>query len=160
MLRPWRLRPEAMARLGAASLAAAACLFASAALPQAPAEDALKRIIEEGNPAFLEWSAPPGDRKLIGKLYEANGYRLLWSDGAKPTSAAISLLQQLRLAGERGLDPQDYPGNALAYLLTDLIDAPHADIEQWALFDAGLSLAGMRFLHRNRHRERQCAVLR
>jgi murein L,D-transpeptidase YcbB/YkuD len=146
MLRPWRLRPEAMSRLGAASLAAAAWLFASAALGQAPAEDALKRIIEEGNPAFLEWPAPPGDRKLIGKIYEANGYRLLWSDGAKPTSAAISLLQQLRLAGERGLDPQDYPGNALAYLLTDLIDAPHSDIEQWALFDAGLSLAGMRFL--------------
>src|SRR5258708_19358825 len=79
-------------------------------------------------------------------MYEANGYRLFWSDGQKPTASAISLLQQLRLAGERGLDPEDYPGNRLAYLLIDLIDAPRSGIEQWALFDAGLSLAGIRFL--------------
>ena len=140
------VRLRVMSRIRTASLAAAAWCFASAALAQAPAEDALKRIIEEGNPAYLDWSATSSDRDRIGKLYETNGYRLLWSDGANPTAAAISLLQQLRFAGDRGLDPLDYPGNALAYLLVDLIDAPHAGIEQWALFDAGLSLAGMRFL--------------
>ena len=138
-------RCRAALRLGSVSMAIAWTL-ASAALAQAPAEDALERIIEEGNPAYLDWSAAPGNRDQIGKLYQANGYRLFWSDGQKPTAAAISLLQQLRLAGERGLDPEDYPGNRLAYLLIDLIDAPHSGIEQWALFDAGLSLAGMRFL--------------
>ena len=136
----------ALIRLGAASLAAAAWAFAPAARAAAPAEDALKQIIEEGNPAYLDWSAASSDRDQIGKLYEDNGYRLLWSDGEKPTAAAISLLQQLRLAGDRGLDPEDYPGNRLAYLLIDLLDAPHAGIEQWALFDAGLSRAGVRFL--------------
>jgi len=120
--------------------------LAAAALAQAPAEDALKRLIEEGNPAYLSDLASANDRAEIGALYAANAYRLLWSDGAKPTAQAIALLQQLRLAGERGLDPEDYPGNRLAYLLVDLIDAPHSGIEQWALFDAGLSLAGMRFL--------------
>ncbi|HEY4443015.1 MAG TPA: L,D-transpeptidase family protein [Steroidobacteraceae bacterium] len=133
-------------RLCAATVAAIAWGFASTALAQAPAEDALKRIIEEGNPAYVDWTAASSDRDQIGKLYEGNGYRLLWSDGRKPTPQAISLLQQLRLAGERGLDPEDYPGNRLAYLLIDLIDAPRAGIEQWALFDAGLSLAGIRFL--------------
>jgi murein L,D-transpeptidase YcbB/YkuD len=133
-----------------ALLAQSPSLAQSPALAQppvsAPAEDALKQIIEEGNPAFLDWAAAPSDRDQLGKLYEDNGYRLLWSDGGKPTAAAISLLQQLRLAGERALDPEDYPGNALAYLLIDLIDAPHAGVEQWALFDAGLSRAAMRFL--------------
>jgi murein L,D-transpeptidase YcbB/YkuD len=139
-------------RLAKCWLAAAATLIAAAALAQAPAtapapaEDALKRLIEEGNPAYLNWSATANDRDQIGKLYEANAYRLLWSDGAKPSVQAIALLQQLRLAGERGLDPEDYPGNRLAYLLLDLIDAQHSGIEQWALFDAGLSLAAMRFL--------------
>ena len=141
-----------MMRLAKCWLAAAATLIAAAALAQAPAtapapaEDALKRLIEEGNPAYLNWSATANDRDQIGKLYEANAYRLLWSDGAKPSVQAIALLQQLRLAGERGLDPEDYPGNRLAYLLLDLIDAQHSGIEQWALFDAGLSLAAMRFL--------------
>src|SRR5712664_189902 len=140
------LRFAAALRLGSVAVAAIAWAFAPPALAQAPAEDALKRIIEEGNPAYVDWSGASGDRDQIGKMYEANGYRLFWSDGQKPTVSAISLLQQLRLAGERGLDPEDYPGNRLAYLLTDLIDAPHSGIEQWALFDAGLSLAGMRFL--------------
>src|SRR5258708_6483989 len=104
-----------MLRFGSAPQAGWGCLAgiawacASAALAQAPAEDALKRIIEEGDPAYLDWSAAPNDRDQIGKLYEGNGYRLFWSDGQKPTAAGISLLQQLRLAGERGLDPEDYP---------------------------------------------------
>src|SRR5450631_1889615 len=104
---------------------------------QAPAAEALKQIIEEGTVA---------DHDAIARLYQDGGYRLLWSDGDKPTAAAIALLQSLRQAGERGLDPGDYPGDKLAYLLIDLIDAPHAGIEQWALFDAALSLAGIRFL--------------
>jgi len=138
------------ARLTAAFLATAAWLFAAGALAQAPtpapAEDALKQLIEEGNPTDVDGAADSHDRDQLRKLYEANGYRLLWSDGSKAGSAAISLLQQLRNAGERGLDPEDYPGNRLAYLLNDLIDTPHAGIEQWAVFDAGLSLAGLRFL--------------
>jgi murein L,D-transpeptidase YcbB/YkuD len=132
-----------LAGFGAATLAAFLWIFAppafadAPALEDAPAEDALKHVLAQGNPAY-------GER--IGKLYEANGYRLLWSDGAKPTAAAISLVQELRLAGERGLDPEDYPGNRLSSLLRDLIDSPHPGIEQWAMFDAGLSLAGVRFL--------------
>src|SRR6202790_2006313 len=140
------MRFSVMLRLGSVAVAAIAWACASTAFAQAPAEDALKRIIEEGNPAYVDWSTAPSVRDQIGEMYEANGYRLFWSDGQKPTASAISLLQQLRLAGERGLDPEDYPGNRLVYLLVDLIDAPHSGIEQWALFDTGLSLAGMRFL--------------
>jgi murein L,D-transpeptidase YcbB/YkuD len=148
----WLLASGAPALAAAEPQAPAAvpALAQTQATPQAaaqePAEDALKQIIEEGNPEYLDWSATSGERAQIGRLYEANGYRLFWSDGGKPTTQAISLLQQLRFAGERGLDPEDYPGNRLAYLLNDLAGAPNAGIEQWALFDAGLSLAGLRFL--------------
>ncbi len=135
-----------MSRISAAALVVLAALLTSVALAQAPAEDALKQIIDEGNPAYLNWSTALSDREHIGKLYADSGYRLLWSDGEKPTAEAIALLQELRSAGERGLDPEDYPGNQLAYLLLDLIDSPHSGIEQWALFDASLSLAGIRFL--------------
>jgi murein L,D-transpeptidase YcbB/YkuD len=137
-----------VSRITAAALVTLTVIMAAFATPagaQSPVADVLKQIIDEGNPAYLNWSAL-GDRERVGKLYEEGGYRLLWSDGAKPTAAAIVLLQELRRAGERGLDPEDYPGNRLAYLLVDLIDAPHAAVEQWALFDAGLTLAGIRFL--------------
>jgi murein L,D-transpeptidase YcbB/YkuD len=141
-----------MVRLRAAALTAAVAVYSCATLAQAPtaapapAEDALKQIIDEGNPAYLDWSTALADRERIGKFYQDNGYRLFWSDGEKPTAAAIVLLQELRQAAARGLAPEDYPGNRLAYLLIDLIDSPHAGIEQWALFDASLSLAAIRFL--------------
>ena len=135
-----------MSRIAAAAAAAVALAYASVAFAQSPAEDALERIIDEGNPAYLDWSTGLIDRERIAGLYTADGYRLLWSDGQKPTTAAINLLQELRQAAERGLNPEDYPGNRLAYLLIDLIDSPRSDIEQWALFDASLSLAGIRFL--------------
>jgi murein L,D-transpeptidase YcbB/YkuD len=123
-----------------------AAAHATAASAQGPAEDTLRQIIEEGNPAYLDWSTALADRELIGKLYAANGYRLLWSDGEQPSTAALVLLQELRHASDRGLDPEDYPGNRLAYLLIDLIDSGHPGAEQWALFDASLSLAALRFL--------------
>jgi murein L,D-transpeptidase YcbB/YkuD len=123
-----------------------AAIHATAALAQGPAEDTLRQIIEEGNPAYLDWSTALADRELIGRLYAASGYRLLWSDGEKPSTAALVLLQELRHASDRGLDPEDYPGNRLAYLLIDLIDSGHPGVEQWALFDASLSLAALRFL--------------
>ncbi len=123
-----------------------AALHTTAASAQEPAEDTLKRIIEEGNPAYLDWSTALKDRELIGGLYAADGYRLLWSDGEKPSPEALVLLQELRHASDRGLDPEDYPGNRLAYLLVDLIDSVHPGVEQWALFDASLSLAALRFL--------------
>src|SRR5579859_1367119 len=130
----------------AAVLTIIAAVHATAGLAQSPGEDALKQIIEEGSPAYLDGSTSVADRELVGRLYAAEGYRLLWSDGAKPSPAALVLLQELRHASDRGLDPEDYPGNQLAYILVDLIGSVHPGVEQWALFDAGLSLAGLRFL--------------
>jgi murein L,D-transpeptidase YcbB/YkuD len=139
-------RNTPMSRVAAAVVTILAAIHTTGALAQGPAEDTLRQIIEEGNPAYLDWSTALADRELIGRLYAANGYRLLWSDGDKPSTAALVLLQELRHASDRGLDPEDYPGNRLAYLLIDLIDSGHPDVEQWALFDASLSLAGLRFL--------------
>jgi murein L,D-transpeptidase YcbB/YkuD len=135
-----------LSRVAAVVFTILAAAHATAALAQGPAEDALRQIIDEGNPAYLDWSTALAEREHIGSLYAANGYRLLWSDGEKPSAAALVLLQELRNASARGLDPEDYPGNRLAYLLIDLIDSQHPGVEQWALFDASLSLAALRFL--------------
>jgi murein L,D-transpeptidase YcbB/YkuD len=133
----------------------AAALFAviaalSGAVAQAleadAAQSALKQIIDEGSPASLNATATLADRERLALLYEAGGYRLLWSDGTTPTAAAQSLIRELRLASDRGLDPADYPGERLASLLIELTRVAHPGEEEWALFDAGLSFAGLRFL--------------
>lgn len=120
-------------------------VFASAAPAQSLSEDALRQILEE-SPPYLDWPVSESDRERTALLYQQNGYRLLWIEGGKPTAAAMSLLRELRRAGDRGLDPQDYPGARLADLLADTIGIPHSEAKPWALFDAGLTLAGLRFL--------------
>jgi murein L,D-transpeptidase YcbB/YkuD len=143
-------RSTVVSRIAAAALAITAAVGASVGVAQvaaqAPAQGALKQIIEEGNAAYLNWSTALVDRERVAKLYEANDYRLFWSDGAKPTTAAVNFIHELRRASDRGLDPEDYPGERLAALLVDLADTPHPELEKWALFDANLSLAGIRFL--------------
>src|ERR1019366_8209402 len=99
-------RSTVMSRIAAAALAIIAAVCASVAVAQAPAADALKQIIAEGSEAYLNW----------------------------PT-ALIDLIHELQQAGDRGLDPEDYPGERLASLLTDLRDTPRSGVEQWALFD-------------------------
>ncbi len=100
----------------AAALAVIIAAFAPLAPARAAAEDALKQN------------------------------RLLWSDGAKPSAAALALVQELRSASDRGLDPDDYAGDRLASSLAGLTGAPQAGPEQWAQFDAALTLAAMRFM--------------
>ena len=123
-------------RCGAASLVAL-YLLAPAAQAQAPAESALNQIINAIPDAR--------DREQIGKFYAVDAHRLFWSDGAKPAAAA-ALLQELRQAAERGLDPGDYSANRLTRQLKELTDAPGSSMGKWAAFDVGLSRAGMRFL--------------
>jgi L,D-transpeptidase YcbB len=122
---------------------------------QAAARDALKQIVEEGNPQYRDGPVADGDagadHERLVKLYRDNGYRLLWSDGEKPAAAAISLLEELWQSAQRGLDPADYPGNRLAHLLAGLTGATpsgtvSSDPAQFAAFDTGMTLAGLRFL--------------
>jgi L,D-transpeptidase YcbB len=120
-------------------------VFAFPVSAQPASQEGLKQILEESQ-AYLDWPVAAGDRERTALLYRQNGYRLLWIDGGKPTPAAISLLQELRQASDRGLDPQDYPGTRLAALLADTLKTPHSEAKPWAVFDAGLTLAGLRFL--------------
>jgi murein L,D-transpeptidase YcbB/YkuD len=120
--------------------------FAAQAAAQAPAEDALKQLIEEGTPDTVDGATALGDRDRLLTLYTADGFRLLWSDGIRPTAAALALLQELQHAAERGLDPNDYPSERLARSLAELHDSPPPGIEHWAMFDVGLSRVALHFV--------------
>jgi murein L,D-transpeptidase YcbB/YkuD len=84
------IRSTLVSRVAAVVLTIFAAVQTTGASAQSPAEDTLRQIIEEGNPAYLDWSTALADRELIGRLYAANGYRLLWSDGEKPSTAAMN----------------------------------------------------------------------
>jgi murein L,D-transpeptidase YcbB/YkuD len=134
------------ARGVAAEPAATTPVAAGPAAAEPATGEALKKLVAEGNPIDPDWTSSLIERERIGKLYANVGYRLLWSDAGKPTTAAIGLIQELRGAADRGLDPNDYPGNQLAARADALRAAARLDEGQCALFDASLSLAAIRFL--------------
>ncbi|HEX4242657.1 MAG TPA: L,D-transpeptidase family protein [Steroidobacteraceae bacterium] len=128
--------PAALLSLASAGAAPAA---------QPPSGDALRQIIEEGDPGLSGGRlATPTDRERLDRLYQGNGYRMLWSSGGKLTPAASALLDQLRLAADRALTPEDYDTAPLS-AAAQALGSPAAGPGQWALFDARLSIAGLRF---------------
>ncbi len=129
--------------IGSLILLALACHAWAIAPPDA---EALARPLDEGRLADIDADARPQDREALERLYSGEHDRLLWSDGAKPTAQALALLHELRLADERGLDPDDYPGNRLAQQLVDMVDSPNPEAAAWAAFDVGLSYAALRYL--------------
>jgi murein L,D-transpeptidase YcbB/YkuD len=108
-----------------------------------PADAAFDHMLDA--PEYFTWSALPGGRDSLRTLY-ADPRRRLWVADGRPTAAAIALLGELRNAAARGLSPEEYPGNRLEYLLAALAGSAATDATQWALFDAGLSYAGMRLI--------------
>ncbi|HEX3847654.1 MAG TPA: L,D-transpeptidase family protein [Steroidobacteraceae bacterium] len=134
-------------RLAASVVAAVLSAAPAMAAPttQAPSGDALRQIIEEGGPGLAGGRlATPTDRERLEQLYKSNGYRMLWSGGGKLTAPASALLEQLRLAADRALSPEDYDAARLSSDAKALAPATTAP-EQWALYDARLSIAGLRF---------------
>jgi murein L,D-transpeptidase YcbB/YkuD len=134
-------------RIAAVFIAALCSSIALSQVPTAaPPQEAVKQLLEEANPAYLDQPTSLTNRERVGMMYQAQGYRMLWSDGAKPTAAAVALVHELQGAADRGLDPADYSGERLASVLSDLAGRQKPEFDEWALFDVSVSLAGVRFL--------------
>jgi murein L,D-transpeptidase YcbB/YkuD len=125
-------------RRTAGSIGALLAVYCAAATAETPARAALEQIVTDSSAAYADGPTSLKQREQVAALYAANEYRLLWSDAGKPTAAAQSLVNELERAADRGLDPDDYHGDRLA--------SPGGDLGQWALFDARLTLAALRFL--------------
>src|SRR5579871_5503896 len=143
---PGTFASAAATTIAPAAASAAATTSVPAGQAQPPSADALRQIVEEGDPGLSGGrGAGPADRERLQHLYQANGYRMLWSSGGKLTPAASALLDQLRRAADRALAPEDYDAPQLS-AAAQTLGSPTAPPEQWALFDARLSIAALRFV--------------
>ena len=88
----------------------------------------------------------PRERDALGAVYGGREFTPLWTHEGKPTPPSVALVQELRAADAYGLRPSDYPGDALASLLSKPIGDGSAETERWAGFDVELSAAVLRFL--------------
>jgi len=72
-----------------------------------PQGQELQALVNAGALADLHW---PNFSDYHGQvtMFYAPGYALAWSDGGKPTPQALAVIEALKHADLKGLDPEDY----------------------------------------------------
>src|SRR5437764_4499045 len=99
------------------SLVLTAALLAGGQVPpKADCPTILKRLVS--GPRF----SPQEDR--IRAFYEPTGYDLAWVRDGRPTRQAEALIQALRGAAAKGLNPEDYRASGWAARLEQLRTQP------------------------------------
>lgn len=122
-----------------------AAVFASAA---ASSPDAgLRAMVDAGTLTDLRWPDFAPLKSELGIFYAPSGYAPVWTRDGAATAQAKSLIEMLRHAETKGLDPEDYdssrwPGR-LERLRPAAVRPAGQDLDA---FDLALTVSGMRFI--------------
>jgi murein L,D-transpeptidase YcbB/YkuD len=109
----------------------------------APAVAELQGIVESGRNADLRWSDFTPYKTEVAKLYEANGYSLVWVQNGHVRPQGLVVIELLQNANARGLDPEDYDGSRWQGRLLKLEQKPSE--QDLVSFDTALTVSAMRY---------------
>jgi murein L,D-transpeptidase YcbB/YkuD len=104
----------------------------------------LLSIASAGNLPELRWPNFSDYREHVQNFYQASGYTPAWIRAGRPTPQALAIIELLKQADGRGLDPEDYDGSRWANRVARL-QKPH-DAGEDAIFDAALTVCAMRYV--------------
>ena len=107
----------------------------------AAATDPLHDAVAAGKLADLRWPDFADYRTDVQTFYESSGYAPAWSRGGQPTPQANAIIEILKQADAKGLDPEDYDASRWAARATQLSQAEAA-----ARFDVALTVSMMRYV--------------
>jgi murein L,D-transpeptidase YcbB/YkuD len=110
---------------------------------------ALHGIVDSGRNADLRWSDFTPYRTEVEKLYQTNGYSLLWLQNGRVRPQGLAVLQLLQNADARGLDPEDYDGSRWQGRLLKLSQNKpdqKASEQELVSFDTALTVSTMRYI--------------
>src|ERR1700677_2779845 len=105
---------------------------------------ALHGIVDSGRNADLRWSDFTPYKTEVAKLYETNGYSLLWVQSGRVRPQGLAVIGLLRNAAAKGLDPEDYDGSRWQGRLLKLNQNPSE--QDLASFDTALTVSAMRYI--------------
>ena len=72
---------------------------------------ALHGIVDSARNADLRWPDFTPYKAEVAKLYEANGYSLVWVQNGRVRPQGLAVVELLQNANAKGLDPEDYDGS-------------------------------------------------
>jgi murein L,D-transpeptidase YcbB/YkuD len=105
---------------------------------------ALHAIVDSGRNADLRWSDFTAYKSEVAKLYETNGYSLLWVQDGRFRPQGLAVIVLLQNADAKGLDPEDYDGSRWQGRLLKLAQKPSE--QDLISFDTALTVSAMRYI--------------
>jgi L,D-transpeptidase YcbB len=105
---------------------------------------ALHGIVDSGRNADLRWSDFTPYKTEVTKLYETNGYSLLWVQNGRVRPQGLAVIELLQNADAKGLDPEDYDGSRWQGRLLKLGQKPSE--QDLVSFDTALTVSAMRYI--------------
>src|SRR5580658_10845434 len=105
---------------------------------------ALRAIVDSGRNADLRWSDFTRYKPEVAKLYEGNGYSLLWVQNGRVRPQGLAVIALLQNADAKGLDPEDYDGSRWQGRLLKLRQKPSEP--DLVSFDTALTVSAMRYI--------------
>jgi L,D-transpeptidase YcbB len=107
----------------------------------------LRGIASAGQLPELRWPNFSDYGEDVRNFYQPAGYTPAWVRDGQPTQQALAIIETLKRADDRGLDPEDYDGSRWADRLARL-RKPH-QANEGAIFDAALTVSLMRYISDN-----------
>ena len=105
---------------------------------------ALHGIVDSARNADLLWSDFTPYKTEVAKLYETNGYSLLWIQNGRVRPQGLAVIELLQHAEAKGLDPEDYDGSRWQGRLLKLGQKPSE--QDLISFDTALTVSTMRYI--------------
>jgi L,D-transpeptidase YcbB len=105
---------------------------------------ALRGIVNSARNADLRWPDFTPYKTEVAKLYESNGYSLLWVQKGRLRPQGLAVIKLLQNANAKGLDPEDYDGSRWQARLLKLDQKPSEP--DLISFDTALTVSAMRYI--------------
>src|SRR5580693_109973 len=110
---------------------------------------ALHGIVDSGRNADLRWPDFTPYKAEVAKLYETNGYSLVWVQNGRVRPQGLAVIELLQNANAKGLDPEDYDGSRWQGRLLKLgqkkLDQKPSE-QDLVSFDTALTVSAMRYV--------------
>jgi L,D-transpeptidase YcbB len=104
----------------------------------------LHGIVDSSRNADLRWSDFAPYKAEVAKLYDTDGYSLLWVQNGRVRPQGFALVALLQNANTKGLDPDDYDGSRWQDRLVKLGQKPSE--QDLVSFDTALTVSTMRYI--------------
>lgn len=104
----------------------------------------LLAIVDSARNEELRWPSFVAYKMEFKKLYDANGGSLVWVQNGQVRPQGLAVIEVLRNANSRGLEPEDYDGSRWPTRLTKL--KQNLAEQDLISFDTALTVSAMRYI--------------